>query len=295
MEAEDCSQYHRFPEFLPVQFRLAAPQEGKLAAGAHKGALMEHIVSELTNNVLRITINRPEKKNALTLAMYNAMAETVEQGEANPEVRVMLLHGNGDSFTAGNDLQDFMANPWTGKEVPPAVRFMMAVAHATKPVIVAIQGSTVGIGVTILLHCDLVYAADDAKLVMPFVNLGIIPEAGSTLLVPALMGHQRAAELFMLAAPITAARAYELGLVNAVVTPSKLMATAMAAAEALAEKPAAAIRATKALMKKPGVAETERVIQEELRVLAERLTSPECREALMAFLQKRKPDFKQFG
>ena len=256
---------------------------------------MGHIKTELQDNVLRICIDRPEKKNALTVAMYTAMAEAVEQGEANPDVRVILLHGNGDSFTAGNDLQDFMANPWQGQDVPPAVRFMLAVAHAKKPVIVAIQGSTVGIGVTVLLHCDLVYAADNAKLVVPFVNLGIIPEAGSTLMVPALMGHQRAAELFMLGTPITAQRAYELGLVNAVVTPEKLMQTAMAAAQALAEKPAAAIRATKELMKKPRADEVERVIQEELQVLAERLTSPECREALMAFLQKRKPDFKQFA
>lgn len=255
---------------------------------------MEHVVTELTENVLRITINRPEKKNALTLAMYNAMAEAVEQGEGNPEVRVMLLHGNGDSFTAGNDLQDFMANPWTGKDVPPAVRFMLAVAHAKKPVIAAVHGSTVGIGVTILLHCDLVYAADNAKLVMPFVNLGIIPEAGSTFMVPALMGHQRAAELLMLGAPMNAQRAYELGLVNAVVPPDMLLESAMGAAQMLAEKPAAAVRATKELMKKPAAAEVDRVIKEELEVLAERLKSPECREALMAFLQKRKPDFKQF-
>src|SRR5664279_2781148 len=237
---------------------------------ARRGLIMGQIITELHENVLRITIDRPEKKNALTVAMYTAMAEAVEQAEANPDVRVMLLHGNGDSFTAGNDLQDFTANPWKGQDVPPAVRFMMAVAHATKPVIVAIQGATVGIGVTILLHCDLVYAAGNAKLVMPFVNLGIIPEAGSTVLAPALMGHQRAAELFMLGAPVSAQRAYELGLVNAVVTPDKLMETAMGAAQMLAEKPAAAIRATKALMKKAGAAETGRAIKEELEVLAER-------------------------
>ena len=255
---------------------------------------MGHIQTELHEDILRITIDRPEKKNALTLAMYTALAEAVEHGEANPGVRVMLLHGNGDSFTAGNDLQDFMANPWTGQEVPPAVRFMLAVTRAKKPVIAAVQGSTVGIGVTILLHCDLVYAAENAKLAMPFVNLGIIPEAGSTLLAPALMGHQRAAELLMLGAPITAQRAHELGLVNAVVPADKLLETAMGVAQALAEKPAAAVRVTKELMKKPTAEEVEGVIQEELQVLAERLKSPECREALMAFLQKRKPDFKQF-
>lgn len=255
---------------------------------------MGQIQTELKSGVLRITIDRPEKKNALTNAMYSALADAVEGGEANPEVRVTVLHGNGDAFTGGNDLQDFMANPWKGQELPPAVRFIMAVARARKPVIAAVHGATVGIGVTILLHCDLVYAADNAKLVMPFVNLGIIPEAGSTVMVPALLGHQRAAELFMLGAPMSAQRAYEVGLVNAVVPMEKLMVTVMGAANALAEKPAAALRATKALMKKPGAAEVERVIQEELQILAERLTSLECREALTAFLEKRKPDFTRF-
>jgi enoyl-CoA hydratase/carnithine racemase len=255
---------------------------------------MGHIATELKADVLRITIDRPEKKNALTMAMYTALAEAVEQADSNSDVRVILLHGNGDSFTAGNDLEDFMANPWKGNEIPPAVRFMMAVAHATKPVIAAVHGSAVGIGVTILLHCDLVYAADNAKLVMPFVNLGIVPEAGSTVLVPLLIGHQRAAELFMLSAPMTAQRAYELGFVNAVTTPDKLLDTALGVAQMLAEKPLAALRATKALMKKPWAADVEQAIHEELKILAERLTSPECREALTAFLQKRKPNFRQF-
>jgi enoyl-CoA hydratase/carnithine racemase len=253
-----------------------------------------NVTTELKDDVLQITIDRPEKKNALTAAMYTALADAVEHGEANDAVRVMLLHGNGDSFTAGNDLEDFLANPWKGTDVPFAVRFMLAVAHAKKPVIAAVHGSAVGIGVTILLHCDLVYAADNAKLMMPFVNLGIVPEAGSTVLVPALIGHQRAAELFMLSAPITAQRAYELGLVNTVVPLEKLMEAAMGAAQTLAEKPAAAIRQTKALMKKSGAAELDRAIREELQMLAERLRSPECKEALMAFLQKRRPDFKQF-
>lgn len=256
--------------------------------------MMDHIVTELKDDVLRITIDRPEKKNALTRSMYTALSEAIEQSDTNPNVRVILLHGNGDSFTAGNDLEDFMANPWKGQDLPPAVRFMMAVAHAKKPVVAAVHGSAVGIGVTILLHCDLVYSAEDAKLVMPFVNLGIIPEAGSTVLMPLLIGHQRAAELFMLGAPMTAQRAYELGFVNAVVPLGKLMEAALGAAQMLAEKPLAALRATKALMKKPWAAEVERAMREELEVLAERLSSPECREALMAFLQKRKADFRQF-
>ena len=255
---------------------------------------MGHINTEIIDNVLRITIDRPEKKNALTSAMYDAMASAVEQGEANPEVRVMLLHGNGDSFTAGNDLEDFVANPWKGHAVPPALRFIAAMAGAKKPLVAAIHGSAVGIGVTILLHCDLVYAANNAKLMMPFVNLGIVPEAGSTVLLPALLGHQRASELLLLGLPMSAQRAYELGLVNVVVAPEALLTTALSAAQMLAEKPAAAVRSTKALLKQAGAADLERAMREEVQVIAERLDSPETREALLAFLQKRKPDFKQF-
>ena len=148
---------------------------------------MGHVQTELKMGVLRIMIDRPEKKNALTSAMYDGLATAVEEGEANGDVRVMLLHGNGDSFTAGNDLEDFVANPWKVQSVPPALRFIAAMVGAKKPIVAAIHGSAVGIGVTILLHCDLVYAADNAKLVMPFINLGIVPEAGSTVLLPALV------------------------------------------------------------------------------------------------------------
>jgi len=255
---------------------------------------MGHIQSELRDDVLRITIDRPEKKNALTGAMYNALAEAVERGEASPDVRVLLLDGNGDSFTAGNDLEDFVANPWKQDIDPPAIRFITTVVHARKPIVAAVHGSAVGVGVTILLHCDLVYAADNAKLMMPFVNLGIVPEAGSTVLLPLLIGHQRAAELLMLGTPISAQRAYELGMVNAVVPLDALMPTAMHAAQMLAERPAAALRATKALMKKAGTAEMGRALREEVEVIAQRLGSPETREALTAFLEKRRPDFKQF-
>src|SRR5215469_11120191 len=211
---------------------------------------MSNILTDLKNDVLRITIDRPEKKNALTGAMYTALAEAVDAGASNPEVRVMLMHGNGDSFTAGNDLEDFVANQWKGQGHPPAIRFITTVVHAKKPIVAAVQGSAVGVGVTILLHCDLVYAADNAKLMMPFVNLGIVPEAASTVLLPLLVGHQLASELLMLGTPISAQRAYELGMVNAVVALEALLPTAMKAAQMLAEKPAAALRATKALMKK---------------------------------------------
>ena len=178
--------------------------------------------------------------------------------------------------------------------MPPGERFIRAVAAATKPIVAAVQGAAVGIGTTILLHCDLVYAAEGARFILPFVNLGLVPEAGSTLLLPALLGHQRAAELLMLGAPLAAERARELGMVNAVVPQDSLLPTALGAAQALAEKPADALRACKQMLKKHGRSELDRVIHEEVVAFGERLNSPETREALSAFLQKRKPDFSKF-
>ena len=243
--------------------------------------------------VMRIAINRPEKKNALTADMYDALSEAVEEAEADAGVRVLLLHGKGDAFTAGNDLQDFLQKPWKGQARPPAVRFINAVAHASKPIVAAVHGLVVGVGTTILLHCDLVYAAEETRFMMPFVNLGIVPEAASTVLLPLLIGRQRASELFMLGAPLAAQRAYEIGMVNAVLPVDKLLATAAEAAQALAAKPAAALRATKTLMRRHYQAEVDRALREEVEVISERLESAETREALAAFLEKRKPDFSK--
>ncbi len=255
---------------------------------------MSYVESERNGAVLRITINRPEKKNALTGEMYSALASALEESESDARVRVLLLHGNGESFTAGNDLEDFLNKPWKGQAMPPAVRFIRAVAAAKKPVVAAVQGLAVGVGTTILLHCDLVYAATDARFMMPFINLGIVPEAASTVLLPIFIGHQRAAEMFMLGAPLTAQRAYEMGLVNAVVAPEALLPTATAAAQQLAERPATALRACKRLMKRAFQAEVERALDEEVQIISERLESPETKEALSAFLEKRKPDFSRF-
>ncbi len=255
---------------------------------------MNHIQSQSDGAVRRITINRPEKKNALTAEMYEALADELGKAEADPEVRVILLHGAGEAFTAGNDLVDFLQRPWKGQDLPPAVRFIRAVVNARKPVVAAVHGATVGVGTTILLHCDLVYAADDTRFLMPFINLGIVPEAGSTVLLPLLVGHQRAAELLMLAAPFTAQRAHELGLVNAVVPFAELLPTAANAAQNLAEKPPAALRACKELLRRTYKAEVDRAIREEVAVISERLDSPESREALNAFAEKRKPDFSKF-
>jgi enoyl-CoA hydratase/carnithine racemase len=243
--------------------------------------------------VMRIAINRPEKKNALTADMYDALSDAVEEAERDAGVRVLLLHGKGDAFTAGNDLQDFLQKPWKGQAKPPAVRFIHAVAHANKPIVAVVHGLVVGVGTTILLHCDLVYAAEETRFMMPFVNLGIVPEAASTVLLPLLIGRQRAAELFLLGAPLAAQRAYEIGLVNAVLAADKLLPTAAEAAQALAAKPAAALRATKNLMKRYYQTEVDRALREEVEVISERLESAETREALAAFLEKRKPDFSK--
>ena len=254
---------------------------------------MRHIEVERDGAVLRIAINRPEKKNALTADMYDALSEAVEAAESDAAVSVLLLCGKGEAFTAGNDLEDFMHKPWKGQAVPPAVRFIRAVARAKKPIVAAVHGLAVGVGTTILLHCDLVYAAEDTRFMMPFINLGIVPEAASTVLLPLLIGPQRAAELFLLGAPLAAQRAYEMGLVNAVLARDALLPTAFGVAQQLAEKPKGAVLACKELMKRAYRAEVERALSEEVVIIRERLDSPETREALSAFLEKRKPDFSR--
>lgn len=255
---------------------------------------MGQIEVERDGPVLQIAINRPEKKNALTADMYNALADAVETAEEDAAIRVFLLYGQGDAFTAGNDLEDFMRKPWKGQAVPPAVRFIRSVASAKKPIVAAVHGLAVGVGTTILLHCDLVYAAEDTKFMMPFINLGIVPEAASTVLLPLLIGPQRASELFLLGAPVTAQRAHEVGMVNAVVSREALQPTARGIAQQLAEKPRGAALACKELMKRGFRSEVERALSEEVSVISERLDSPETKEALSAFMEKRKPDFSRF-
>jgi len=255
---------------------------------------VNHIQTEAQNGILQLILNRPEKKNALTSAMYEELVACLEQAQADDSIRVIVFRGNGDSFTAGNDIDDFLQKPWKGQAVPPAEQFIRAVAFATKPVIAAVHGLAVGIGTTILLHCDLVYAAEDAKFMMPFVNLGIIPEAGSTLLLPSLIGHQRAAELMLLAAPFSAQRAYELGIVNRVLPLDQVSVAALAAAQELAGKPSSAVRLAKQLMKQRLASDLDRVIRDEVLAIAGRLDSAETVEALTAFMEKRKPDFSRF-
>jgi enoyl-CoA hydratase/carnithine racemase len=255
---------------------------------------MDEVRTERVGGVLRIQLNRPEKKNALNLAMYEALAGALAAAESDPAVRALLLHGAGGAFTAGNDVKDFLRAPALGGD-HPAVRFIRAVAGAPKPIVAAVSGPVVGIGTTMLAHCDLVFAAEDARFHLPFVDLGLCPEMAASYLFPALMGHPRAAELMLLAEPFGAAKAREYGLVNEVVPGDRLLAVAGAAAEKLARKPPAALRVTKSLLKRAPRAAVEAAVQEELTRFAERLASPEAREALTAFLEKRPPDFSRFS
>jgi enoyl-CoA hydratase/carnithine racemase len=255
---------------------------------------MNHIITESADGILRIEIDRPDKKNALTAAMYQALADAIELAEADSGVRVMLIHGKSDLFTAGNDLQDFLDNP-PRDDHRPVFQFLYGISQAQKPIVAAVAGAAVGIGTTMLLHCDLVYAAPNARLQLPFVNLGLVPEAGSSLLLPGLIGYQRAAELLLLGEPFSAQQGKEIGLVTEVVPGSELLATAMAQAKKLASKPAASLRITKQLMKQGQMAAVAQRIKLESDHFGERLDSPEAKEAFSAFLEKRKPDFSKFG
>jgi enoyl-CoA hydratase/carnithine racemase len=253
---------------------------------------MTDIVTVCEGAVQRIQLNRPDKKNAITTAMYASLAGAIVAADADRSVRVMLLHGAGDGFTAGNDLNDFLANP-PQSEDRPAFRFLQAISHAAKPIVAAVHGVAIGIGTTMLGHCDLVYAAEGTRFHLPFVNLGLCPEGASSLLLPLTAGYQRAAELLMLAEPFDAAKAREIGLVTEVVPASQLLAAAAAAAQKLAAKPPASLRLTKHLLKRALMPQIEAALAEELKAFQARLASPEAKEAFTAFFEKRLPDFSR--
>ncbi len=251
-----------------------------------------HVVVEVKDRIARVELARVDKKNALTVAMYQALADALASADADPSVRVVLVHGRPDCFSSGNDLKDFLERDLTQES--PALAFLRQIAGARKPIVAAVGGPAVGIGTTMLLHCDLVYAAPGTRFQLPFVSLGLVPEAASSLLLPMLAGHARAAELLLLGKPFDPAKALAAGIVTAVVPEAELLAHARAAAAELAALPPESVRLTKDLMKRaraPAVAER---MLEEGRLFAERLSSPEAREAFMAFLEKRKPDFSRF-
>lgn len=253
------------------------------------------ILTSQEGPVLRLQINRPEKRNALTLGMYEQMTSALQDADRDPAVRVVLIHGHPDSFTSGNDLQDFVQSPPVGEDSPVG-RFITAISTARKPLVAAVSGVAVGIGTTMLLHCDFVYAAETTRFQLPFVNLALPPEAGSSLLLPMQIGHLRAAELLMLGEPFSAAKALQYGLVTEVSadSPAALKA-AQATAARLSAKPPAALHLIKLLLKKPHAEQLAAQIGDETRHFVEQLRSPEATEAFRAFSEKRAPDFTQFA
>ena len=245
------------------------------------------------DGVATIEIARPEKKNALTVEMYQAMADAITDATDDAAVRALLITGQPGIFTSGNDLEDFMSRP-RGGEDSPVFQFMRALVDCDKPVVAAVTGAAIGIGTTMLLHCDFVYVADDARLAMPFAGLGLVPEFASSLLVPQLMGHRRAAEKLLLGDPFTAETAVECGIANAVLPAGEVMAHARRVAECFNALPPGAVRESKRLLRAPLRDAVLAQIRTEGEAFGRRLTSPEAREAFQAFFEKRRPDFSRF-
>ena len=253
--------------------------------------MTDHLHSERRGRVLHLALARPEKKNALTRAMYAGLAEALTEAEGDKEARAVVISGEGGTFTAGNDLFDFMMDP-PRDETSPVFQFLHAAVGFAKPLIAAVEGVAIGIGTTLLLHCDLAYAAPSARFKMPFTDLGLVPEAGSSLLIPRLAGGVRASELLLMGDVFDAETAREIGLVNAVVDDP--LRHAMERAQALALKPPAAVRQSKALMRAPLQERVLQTIREEAALFIGRLQSEEAQEAFTAFMEKRAPDFSRF-
>ena len=246
-----------------------------------------------TNGVAVIEIARPEKKNALTQAMNTAMAEAIAAADADAAIRAVLVTGQPGIFTSGNDLEDFMQRPPAGED-SPVFQFMKALAACGKPVVAAVTGGAIGIGTTMLLHCDLVYVSDEARLAMPFVGLGLVPEYASSLLVTQLVGHVKATELLLLGEPFNGEAAVEMGIANAVLPAAEVVNHARRMAERFNALPPGAVRESKALMRRAQKALVEETVRVEGEIFGKRLRSPEAMEAFQAFFQKRKPDFSKF-
>ena len=253
---------------------------------------MSDILIHTEAGITTITLNRVDKKNSITSAMYSAMADALAQAQDDPAVRVVVLQGDMTIFSAGNDIGDFLQAPPTGAQ-SPVFRFLHGLAGFPKPIVAAVCGPAVGIGTTMLLHCDLVYAGDNAAFSLPFVNLGLCPEAASSLLLPQLFGYHRAAEALLLGEPFMAEAALEIGLVNRIVPPTEANAVAQAQARKLAAKPITSLVETKRLMKSGQSGRVAQQMNEEGAVFGRMLREPAAREAFTAFMEKRKPDFSE--
>jgi enoyl-CoA hydratase/carnithine racemase len=252
---------------------------------------MSDILTHTDAGVMTITFNRLDKKNSITSTMYAAMADAVAQAAADPAVRVVVFQGHESIFSAGNDIGDFLNQPPSTQE-SPVFRFLRGIATFEKPMLAAVAGPAVGIGTTMLFHCDLVYAGDNAAFSMPFVNLGLCPEAASSLLAPRMFGYHRAAEALLMGEPFFAEAAQEVGLVNRVVPPTEVNGYAQAQARKLAAKPLTSLIATKRLMKGDPQAVLQKM-DEEGQSFGRMLREPAAKEAFGAFMEKRKPDFSK--
>ena len=253
---------------------------------------MSDILTDITAGVMTITLNRVDKKNSITAAMYATMADALVQAEADPAVRAVVFQGHETIFSAGNDIGDFLNAPPATSE-SPVFRFLRGISTFTKPVLAAVCGPAVGIGTTMLFHCDLVYAGDNAAFSMPFVNLGLCPEAASSYLAPQLMGYGRAAEALLLGEPFMAEAALEMGLISRIVPPAEVAALAQRQAQKLAAKPLSSLLETKRLMKQTQAPMVAARMAEEGKSFGRMLSEPAAREAFGAFMEKRKPDFSK--
>jgi enoyl-CoA hydratase/carnithine racemase len=255
---------------------------------------MTDILTHTEAGVMTITLNRPEKKNSITQAMYSAMADALAQAGGDASIRAVVFQGHATVFSAGNDIGDFLNGPprleGAAKDTP-VMRFLYGISSFAKPIVAAVCGPAVGIGTTMLFHCDLVYAGDNAAFSMPFVNLGLCPEAASSLLVPQMMGYHRAAEALLLGEPFMAEAALEVGLVNRIVPPTEANGIAQAQARKLALKPISSLIETKRFMKKGQASLVAQQIADESASFGRMLSEPAAREAFTAFMGKRKPDF----
>ena len=252
------------------------------------------ITAVTVNGVARVEIARPEKKNAITAAMYQSMADAIAAAHDDPMVRSILICGQKDIFTAGNDLEDFAKNPPADMNAP-VFQFMQALGYAEKPVVAAVNGAAVGIGTTMLMHCDLVYCADNSIFSMPFVTLGLCPEFASSLLIPLNAGYHMAVEKLLLADPISASEALEMKIVNRVLPRDDVRDFAIKQAERFNQLPPASVRTTKRLLRSGWKTLTEKVIAEEAGQFGAMVRSAEAKEAFAAFFERRKPDFSRFG
>lgn len=254
----------------------------------------EHIQIWREGRVFCMQMNRPEKKNALTRAMYTQMTEGLVEARQDPEIRAVLLQGHDTCFTAGNDVLDFMQDPPTDQN-SPVYKFLQEIIAFPKPVVAVVQGVAIGIGTTMLLHCDLVYASEQAVFGMPFVSLGLCPEAGSSFLLPRILGHVRASELLLLGEKFDSHVAYQFGLINKICPQQEAVAFAMNQAKKFEHLPPASVRLTKSLLKQAYRESLAQVLEKEGQHFIERLGSEEATEAFSAFVERRTPDFSSFS